>query len=153
MSAIDQRYYFGPTKFVKKHLLLQKKSPDDLWDFTVREDFHPHRLFVGTVRWNSDSYGRGLRPNDQILSINQMEITANFSFGTIEEVLHRSQRLDLHVLTLRVHQLDSIVYDWYNPIEERSTSPPPSTYLSPNAFLNYPERTVIISPFSLFVDG
>ena len=47
--------------------------------------------------------------------------------------------------TLRVHHLDGTMYDWINPLDQRATSPPPGSYLSLDALLPYPERTVKIS--------
>jgi hypothetical protein len=50
--------------------------------------------------------------------------------------------LDIIVLSLRVNALDATLYDWYDPVQQRSTSPPPSTYLSNDAQLPYFQRTV-----------
>lgn len=58
--------------------------------------------------------------------------------------------LDIIILTLRVNALDATLYDWYDPVQQRSTSPPPSTYLSIDAQLPYFERTVCFS-FSFFL--
>ncbi len=60
------------------------------------------------------------------------------------------RELDIVIRTLRVNALDATLYDWYNPIQQRPTSPPPSTYLSMNAQLPYFERTVCFASFSSF---
>ena len=57
-------------------------------------------------------------------------------------MLQSMREIDLIIRTLRVNCLDSTLYEWFNPIEQRPTSPPPSTYLSNNALLTYPEKTV-----------
>ena len=46
--------------------------------------------------------------------------------------------------SLRVNHLDGTFYDWYDPIGQRSTSPPPGSYLSSDAQLPYFERTVCV---------
>jgi predicted metalloprotease with PDZ domain len=54
------------------------------------------------------------------------------------------REVDLIIRTLRVHALDATLYDWYDPVQQRSTSPPPSTYLSNDVQLPYFERTVTL---------
>lgn len=82
----DSRYYFGPSALIKKRVLLLKSSSANEWDFSVREDFSSRRLFVSTVVWSSDSYSKGLRPNDQILSINGIPVDQFNSFNEILNV-------------------------------------------------------------------
>ena len=57
-------------------------------------------------------------------------------------MLYSMRELDLIIRSLRVHALDATLYHWYDPIEQRSTSPPPSTYLLMDTQLPYFERTV-----------
>lgn len=59
------------------------------------------------------------------------------------------RELDIIIESLRVNALDATLYDWYDPVQQRSTSPPPSTYLSMNAQLPYFERTVCLFWFFL----
>jgi hypothetical protein len=46
------------------------------------------------------------------------------------------------IRTLRINALDATLYDWYDPVQQRSTSPPPGNYLSIDAQLPYFERIV-----------
>jgi hypothetical protein len=55
--------------------------------------------------------------------------------------------LDIIIRTLRINGLDSTLYDWYDPVQQCSTSPPPSTYLSNDAQLPYFQRTVCFYSF------
>jgi hypothetical protein len=59
------------------------------------------------------------------------------------------RELDITIESLRVNALDATLYDWYDPVQQRSTSPPPSTYLSNDAQLPYFERTVCLFCFFL----
>lgn len=63
-------------------------------------------------------------------------------------MLYSHREIELIIRTLRVNALDATLYDWYDPIQQRSTSPPPSTYLSTDAQLPYLERTVRFIFFS-----
>lgn len=150
MSSVDHRYYFGPTKLVKKRLRLEKKDFRDRWDFQIEEDFHSKRFFVSKILKTSNSYLKGLRLNDEILSINRIELNSQISLKSIEEILSNCFILDLIVLNVENDRIELNSYRWFNPIEERSTSPPPSNYLSPNVYLTYPERIVRFS-FRIFI--
>lgn len=142
MSSVDHRYYFGPTQSIRKRLLLEKKDFVDRWDFQIEEDFRSKRFFVSKLSKTSNSYLKGLRSNDEILSLNRIELNSNISLKSIEEILSNCSTLDLIVLTFENNEIELNSYQWFNPIEDRSTSPPPSNYLSPNVFLPYPERIV-----------
>lgn len=85
-ARIDHRYYFGPSDLIQRKILLKKRKSVDQWDFTVREESHPNRIFVSTVQWGSDSYAKGLRPNDQILSINGIPSDQFNSFHQLLQV-------------------------------------------------------------------
>ena len=63
-------------------------------------------------------------------------------FILLIKMLFSMREMDLIIRTLRVNCLDGTLYEWFNPIEQRSTSPPPSTYLSTDAILPYPTKTV-----------
>ena len=58
------------------------------------------------------------------------------------KILYSVNELDIIIRTLRINSLDATLYDWYDPIQQRSTSPPPGNYLSNDVQLPYFERTV-----------
>ncbi|CAF3610261.1 unnamed protein product, partial [Rotaria sp. Silwood2] len=70
-------------------------------------------IFISGVDKGSLSDQSGLSIGDQILSI-----------------LYSTNELDIIIRTLRINALDATLYDWYDPIQQRSTSPPQGTYLS-----------------------
>lgn len=60
------------------------------------------------------------------------------------QILHSFDEFDLTVRTVRLNDLDGTLYDWFDGETHRSSSPPPSTYLSSNVILPYPEKFIEI---------
>jgi hypothetical protein len=162
-SSSEQRYYFGPSRLVSKRIQLKKSnaSPNERLDFSITGGNGVEPIHVSSVVWASQAYLQGMRPADEIVSVNGITFDQHINYNKALQVgraarssqrrrvsafdlqiLHSSNELELIVRTLRVNSLDATLYNWIDPMEQRATSPPPSTYLSVDAQLPYPERTV-----------
>ena len=65
----QEKYYFGPSRLLTKRIRL--KSSNGKLDFNIN-DGQP--IYVTSVVWNSSAYLQGMRPGDQILSINGIQL-------------------------------------------------------------------------------
>ncbi|CAF1537493.1 unnamed protein product [Didymodactylos carnosus] len=133
------RYYFGPSRLLTRHIQLVTK--DDTLDFTITGGNGIQPIHVASVVWASQAYTQGMRPGDEIISVNQIPFK-NITYSQAVGILYSTPRLDIIIRTLRVYPLDATLYDWYNPRLKRATSPPPGNYLAQNAQLPYFEKTV-----------
>lgn len=149
----QEKYYFGPSRLLTKRIRL--KSSNGKFDFNITSGNQSQPIIITSVVWNSSAYLQGMRPGDQILSINGIQLNYTQALQVrnpleylrenefiLMKMLHSMKEIDLIIRTLRVNCLDASLYEWFNPIEQRSTSPPPSTYLSTDAILPYPTKTV-----------
>lgn len=149
----QEKYYFGPSRLLTKRIRL--KSSNGKFDFNITSGNQSQPIIITSVVWNSSAYLQGMRPGDQILSINGIQLNYTQALQVrnpleylrenefiLMKMLHSMKEIDLIIRTLRVNCLDASLYEWFNPIEQRSTSPPPSTYLSMDAILPYPTKTV-----------
>ncbi|CAF0881838.1 unnamed protein product [Adineta steineri] len=138
-----EKYYFGPSRLLTKQIHL--KSYDGTLDFTITGGNDVQPIHVASVVWASQAYLQGMRPGDQIISVNGISFQPNISYAKALQIFYSSPELDIIIRTLRINALDATLYDWYDPVQQRSTSPPPGSYLSADAQLPYFERTVTIS--------
>ncbi|CAF3302745.1 unnamed protein product [Rotaria socialis] len=138
-----KRYYFGPSRLLTKRIHI--KSNDGTLDFTITGGNYLQPIQVASVVWASQAYLQGMRPGDQIISVNGIAFQQNIDYTKALQILYSSNELDIIIRTLRINSLDATLYDWYDPIQQRVTSPPPGNYLSNDAQLPYCERTVTIS--------
>src|ERR1700722_6488601 len=67
----NERYYFGPSRLLTKRIRL--KSNDGTLDFTITGGNHLQPIQVDSVVWNSQAYLQGMRPGDQIISVNGIQ--------------------------------------------------------------------------------
>ncbi|CAF0964568.1 unnamed protein product [Rotaria magnacalcarata] len=138
-----KRYYFGPSRLLTKRIHI--KSNDGTLDFTITGGNYLQPIQVASVVWASQAYLQGMRPGDQIICVNGIAFQQNIDYTKALQILYSSNELDIIIRTLRINSLDATLYDWYDPIQQRVTSPPPGNYLSNDAQLPYFERTVTIS--------
>ncbi|CAF1234772.1 unnamed protein product [Rotaria sp. Silwood1] len=138
-----ERYYFGPSRLLTKRIHL--KSNDGTLDFTITGGNNFQPIIIASVVWASQAYLQGMRPGDQIISVNGISFQQNINYTQALQILYSTTELDIIIRTLRINALDATLYDWYDPIQQCSTSPPPGNYLSINAQLPYFERTVTVS--------
>ncbi|CAF1094360.1 unnamed protein product [Rotaria sordida] len=137
-----QRYYFGPSRLLTKRIHI--KSNNGTLDFTITGGNDHQPIQVTSVVWASQAYLQGMRPGDQIISINGISFQQNINYAQALQILHSASELDIIIRTLRVNAVDATLYDWYDPMQQCSTSPPPGNYLSIDAQLPYFERTVTV---------
>ncbi|CAF3038940.1 unnamed protein product, partial [Rotaria sp. Silwood2] len=143
LLSSHEKYYFGPSRLLTKRIYL--KSNDSTLDFTITGGNNLQPIQVASVVWNSQVYLQGMRPEDQIISVNGISFQQNINYTQALQILYSTNELDIIIRTLRINALDATLYDWYDPIQQRSTSPPQGTYLSIDAQLPYFERTVTVS--------
>ena len=62
------RYYFGPSRLLTKRI--QLRSQDGTLDFTITGGNGVQPIQVASVVWASQAYSQGMRPGDQIISVN-----------------------------------------------------------------------------------
>jgi predicted metalloprotease with PDZ domain len=62
------RYYFGPSRLLTKRIRL--KSYDGTLDFTITGGNGVQPIQIASVVWASQAYSQGMRPGDQIISLN-----------------------------------------------------------------------------------
>ncbi|CAF0960435.1 unnamed protein product [Adineta ricciae] len=141
-SSSYQRYYFGPSRLLTKRIHL--KSFDGTLDFTITGGNDVQPIQIASVVWASQAYLQGIRPGDQIISVNGISFQQNINYTKALQILYSTNELDIIIRTLRINSLDATLYDWYDPVQQRSTSPPPGSYLSLDSQLPYFERTIRI---------
>lgn len=91
VNCPKDKYYFGPSKYLTKRISL-KSNVNRKLDFSIEGgQTLSNRIRISSVIWNSDAYAKGLRPNDQILSVN----------GISFENLSLSQANQVHFLCCR----------------------------------------------------
>lgn len=80
----NEKYYFGPSRLLTKRIRF--KSNDGTLDFTINggEQFQP--IQVTSVVWNSPTYLQGMRPGDQILSINGIQLHNHINYNQVLQV-------------------------------------------------------------------
>ena len=73
-QSLIRSYYFGPNHFIRKRIKLKisdsLKSFDRRWNFTIEYGNRFQSIRIQNVVWSSDAYQQGMRPGDEILSIN-----------------------------------------------------------------------------------
>ncbi|UJR29821.1 hypothetical protein I4U23_017364 [Adineta vaga] len=141
-SSSYQKYYFGPSRLLTKRIHVQ--SHNGTLDFTITGGNDMQPIHIASVVWASQAYLQGMRPGDQIISVNGISFQQNITYTKALQILYSTSDLDIMIRTLRVNSLDATLYDWYDPVQQRSTSPPPGSYLSLDTQLPYFERTVRI---------
>lgn len=74
----NQRYYFGPSRLLTKRIRL--KSNNANLDFTINEGNDLQSIYVASVVWNSQAYLQGMRPGDQIISVNGIQFNQQINY-------------------------------------------------------------------------
>ena len=64
----QHRYYFGPSRLLTKRLRVI--SNDGTLDFTITGGNGIQPIQIASVVWASQAYLQGMRPGDQIISVN-----------------------------------------------------------------------------------
>jgi predicted metalloprotease with PDZ domain len=77
-SSPNQRYYFGPSRLLKKTIHL--KTNDGNLDFTITGGNQLQPIQVASVVWNSQAYLQGMRPGDQIISVNGIQFQPEVTY-------------------------------------------------------------------------
>jgi C-terminal processing protease CtpA/Prc len=72
------RYYFGPSRLLTKRIRL--KSNDGTLDFTINGGNHLQPIQIASVVWNSQAYLQGMRPGDQIISVNGIDFERQINY-------------------------------------------------------------------------
>lgn len=83
-SSSSQRYYFGPSRLLTKRLHLQ--STDGTLDFTITGGNADQPIRIASVVWSSHAYLQGMRPGDQILSVNGISFEQNINHSKALQV-------------------------------------------------------------------
>lgn len=74
----NERYYFGPGRILTKRISL--KSNDGTLDFTITGGNNLQPIQVASVVWASQAYLQGMRPGDQIISVNEISFQDNIDY-------------------------------------------------------------------------
>ncbi|CAF1143849.1 unnamed protein product, partial [Rotaria sordida] len=74
-----QRYYFGPSRLLTKRIHI--KSNNGTLDFTITGGNDHQPIQVTSVVWASQAYLQGMRPGDQIISINGISFQQNINYA------------------------------------------------------------------------
>ena len=74
----NHRYYFGPSRLLRKRIRV--KSSDGTLDFTITGGNAPHPIHVASVVWASSAYSQGMRPGDEILSVNSIPFDEHVNY-------------------------------------------------------------------------
>lgn len=77
-SSSYQRYYFGPSRLLTKRIHL--KSFDGTLDFTITGGNDIQPIQIASVVWASQAYLQGMRPGDQIISVNGISFQQNINY-------------------------------------------------------------------------
>ncbi len=83
-SSPNQRYYFGPSRLLKKTIHL--KTNDGNLDFTITGGNQLQPIQVASVVWNSQAYLQGMRPGDQIISVNGIQFQNEINYTQVLQV-------------------------------------------------------------------
>ena len=78
------RYYFGPSRLITKQIHV--KSNDQTLDFTITGGNNFQPIQVASVVWNSQAYLQGMRPGDQIISVNGISFQQNINYAKALQV-------------------------------------------------------------------
>jgi C-terminal processing protease CtpA/Prc len=70
-ESSNEKYYFGPSRLLTKQIHL--KSNNGTLDFTINDGNQSQSIYVSSVVYNSQAYLQGMRPGDQIISINGIQ--------------------------------------------------------------------------------
>ncbi|CAF3758798.1 unnamed protein product, partial [Rotaria sp. Silwood1] len=73
-----ERYYFGPSRLLTKRIHL--KSNDGTLDFTITGGNNFQPIIIASVVWASQAYLQGMRPGDQIISVNGISFQQNINY-------------------------------------------------------------------------
>lgn len=85
VNCPKERYYFGPSKYLTRRISL-KSNVNRKLDFSIEGgQTLAEPIRISSVVWNSDAYAKGLRPNDQILSVNGISFE-NLSLSQANQV-------------------------------------------------------------------
>lgn len=74
----NESYYFGPGRILTKRISL--KSNDGTLDFTITGGNNLQPIQVASVVWASQAYLQGMRPGDQIISVNEISFQDNIDY-------------------------------------------------------------------------
>lgn len=74
----EEKYYFGPSRLLTKRIRF--KSHNGKFDFNITGGNECQPIYVTSVVWNSSAYLQGMRPGDQILSINGIELLNRINY-------------------------------------------------------------------------
>jgi C-terminal processing protease CtpA/Prc len=77
-SSPNQRYYFGPSRLLTKRIHLT--SNDGTLDFTISGGNGIQPIHISSVVWNSQAYQLGIRPGDQIISVNGISFADTINY-------------------------------------------------------------------------
>jgi predicted metalloprotease with PDZ domain len=87
----NEKYYFGPTRLLTKRIHL--KSNDGSLDFTITGGKNFQSIQIDSVVWNSQAYLQGMRPGDQIISVNGIDFKKNINYTQALQVRFRSLQI------------------------------------------------------------
>ena len=77
LRSSNEKYYFGPSRLLRKRIRL--KSIDGTLDFTINGGNQSESIYVSSVLWNSQAYLQGMRPGDEIISVNGISFQSNIN--------------------------------------------------------------------------
>jgi predicted metalloprotease with PDZ domain len=96
-SSSSQRYYFGPTRLLTKQIHLT--SNNGTLDFTINGGNHIQPIQIESVVWDSQAYLQGIRPGDQIISVNGIPFQQNINYN---------QALQVRILYNSIYHSDAL---------------------------------------------
>ena len=81
----NEKYYFGPSRLLTKRIRL--KNENGLLDFEINGGDEHQPIYITSVVWNSQAYLQGMRPGDQILSINGIQLLNHINYTQALQVI------------------------------------------------------------------